>query len=91
MVFRVLEIIDSTTIRITPNWKWVEVSGGVVQIVGYSQPDNEIEDFVQVKLNMLIHDKYIELKKPIEINDGVLRCSVYLNHVDITEYFPELK
>jgi hypothetical protein len=91
MGFRVLEIINSTTIRISPNWKWVDVSGYVVQIVGYTKPHHEIEDFIQTKLIALIHDKEIELKKPIEINNGEIRCSVYLNQVDITVYFPELK
>jgi hypothetical protein len=51
--------------------------------------------FVINKLNTLINNSLIELKNPLHSNEEngkkIISCSVYLNNIDISHYFPELK
>jgi endonuclease YncB( thermonuclease family) len=91
MAFSVIKIIDGNTIQVSPNWKWKEASGDYVKIEGYSKPSLAYEELAITKLNTLIANQQVELNNPKEVSGNVITCSVYLNRIDITQYFPELK
>jgi hypothetical protein len=91
MAFKVTDIIDGNTIKVSPGWKWKEVLGDTVKVFGYRQPTTEELEFTKSKLITLIDDKIVELKNPKEINGPTITCSVFLNGIDISQYFPELK
>lgn len=84
--FRVVEIIDHLTIRIEPNWKWIDAMGSRVDILGY-RDSPLLDKYLISKLATLINNESVELRNPKEINNGVISCSVYLNGVDIAHYF----
>lgn len=94
-MFKVINIIDANTIQVEPNWNWRTSTGRLVQIVGYKVSDAQYSSFVISRLNTLIKGKQIALKNPINVierpGENILFCSVYLNDVDITQYFPEFK
>ena len=99
-VFRVTEIIDGNTIRVA-GWVWSAGSyqGTKVKIAGYttSPASTEYGMLLKNRLTNLLLGKDVELKnvtkadKGIVQKDDILYCSVYLNDVDISKYFPELK
>jgi len=39
MGWRVVEVVDGDTIRVSPVWKWNGHSGDVVRILGYDAPE----------------------------------------------------
>jgi len=91
MGFKVMQIIDGNTIEVSPNWKWLAISGYTVKIVGYRPPTGEFGDFVKAKLSILILGQTVELKNPISVNDNELNCFVYLNNINISLFFSDLK
>lgn len=94
MAFVVTNIIDGNTIEVQ-GWKWVDYKGRIVKIAGYNV-SSQYDSFAKKKLITLLEGKEIELKKVIKAekrdgdNNDVIYCSVYLNDVDIAQYFPEL-
>ena len=95
-MFKVIEIINGNTIRVAPGWIWGEYAGSIVKITGYDLTE-AYDSFAINKLNTLIKDKVVELKKVVsaekkeEPKNDILNCAVILNDVDISQYFPELK
>ncbi|OJX52727.1 MAG: hypothetical protein BGO88_12950 [Flavobacterium sp. 38-13] len=94
-LFHVIEIIDGSTIKV-PSWKYGEERGQLVRIHGYSVPTDPIyQTYVKKKLESLLKDKFVELKRALGIEknnkgENIIRCSVYLNEIDISTYFREL-
>lgn len=96
-LFKVLNIIDGNTIE-TDGWKWGEdYAGKNVRIAGYKISDQQHNDFAKRKLIVLLEGKSVELRNPSDPSKGtgtgsdLVTASVYLNDVDIAQYFPELK
>ena len=95
-MFNVVKIINGNTIQVSPGWKWGEFSGSQIKINGYNVPGSQYDSFAVSKLTTLIMGKPIDLKNPLsvkkeEAGGEILTCSVFLNDVDISQYFPELK
>lgn len=93
-LFTVNQVINSTTIRVNPGWKWNNVEGSLVKIKGIKDSPN-YNTLTVHRLNSLLIGKPVELKnasQTIALHDGTaVFCSVYLNEIDISQYFPEVK
>jgi len=97
-IFRVTDIIDGNTIKVA-GWKWSTYLGSKVKILGYepSPPNTEYGMLLKNRLTTLLLGKDVELKNVVKAekgngdNDDLIYCYVYLNDVDISKYFPELK
>ncbi len=101
-MFRLLGVIGSNTIRITPVWEWNGNSGTIVNINGYafpeslSQPIKVIHGYIlQQRLQTLIQGFEIKLLNPVSVyrigDENCIKCDVFLNGVNIANYFPEYK
>jgi hypothetical protein len=90
MAFKVTKIVDCATIEITPKWRWLEEYGTTIKIQGYIAPA-ENNQYIIEKLTLLLLDKFVTLKNPVGALNGILNCSVFLNDVDVSKYFSELK
>ena len=94
-LFKVTNIIDGTTIEVV-GWAWGDYAGRLVKVEGYTIKDPQHEAFAKGKLNILLNDKMVELKNVIRAekrqgdNNDIIHCSVFLNDIDIAQYFPEL-
>src|ERR1700759_837505 len=97
MAFKVTEILSANTIRVTPRWSWEnnKYSGDQITIKNFSVTNGQLSDFIKTKLSNLLMNRDVELKNPTspKMNNGndEITVSVYLNGVDISIYFPELK
>lgn len=104
--FTLIEVIDGHTLKVSPRWSWLEKSGDLVRIYGYKTPVGEHNDLAISKLNILLKDTGFDLKNPREIRHAnpkgdvvtenesggnMIVCSIYLNDIDIMQYFPEYK
>lgn len=95
--FKVIEIIDSHRIKVSPRWsvKFVDgrgITGDIVIINSLlNVPTNE---YLKQRLTTLLLDKEVELYstnlvgQPDIERDGV-KCTLYLNKTEISFYFPE--
>ena len=93
--FTVVDIINGNTIQVQPGWVWGNSKGDLVQINGYKL-SSQYDSFAKNKLITLIKGKQIELKNATVVskdsnNIEVIFCSVFLNEIDVSQYFPELK
>lgn len=95
-LFQVVNIIDECTIE-TDGWKWGEdYAGTKVKIAGFNIDDNSIKIFTKRKLTVLLQGKSVELRNPTnpeksnDNNSDIVTAEVYLNNVNIRQYFPEL-
>lgn len=102
-MYKVTEIISGNSISVSPNWNIAGESGNLVKINGYKLeisdkktkfPEVFVKDLATNRLKILLSDKLVELRvRPTEtgdaLNDGVLSCRIYLNDVDISNYFVE--
>lgn len=93
--FQVAQVITGNKINVQNAWTWGSYSGNIVCINGYSL-DNIPEDhliYFYNRLKALLNGKYITLKYPTHISpdektdSSILHCSVFLNEIDVKEYF----
>lgn len=95
-LFKVIRIIDGDTIE-TNGWKLgEEYFGRKVKISGFEFANKKLKDFAKSKLEILLKNESIELRNPVNPQkfgekDDLITASVYLNDIDILQYFPELK
>ena len=89
MSFYVTEVIDGDTFCVNPTWEWNNESGDRVRALGYDTPEIGQPGFEQAKakLERIILNKNVELKKPVSITYGRLLCEVYINGTDLATYF----
>ena len=97
MAFRVTNIIDGETIQVA-GWKWQDVSGTRVKITGYTINPNDPQfgNLAKSRLTTLLSGKDVDLRNPIKIDSSdnlgpTINCSVFLNDIDVANYFPELR
>lgn len=95
-LFKVENIIDGVTLQVE-GWKGGEsYQGKLVKIQGYDVPSN-YQEYVKQKLIDLLKDKSVELKNVLKYEKGsgekndVVFCRVFLDEIDISTYFSELK
>lgn len=93
MTFKVFEVVDGDTFKVTPKWKWRNQSGNAVRPIGYDTPEQSEQGFTEAKskLTSLILGKDVEIKNVKSISYERLLCEVYLNGINIAEYFVDYK
>jgi len=91
MAFRVTEIVDGDTFKISPNWKWNEQEGDTVRPNGYDTPEKGEPGYqaAKEKLERLILGKEVELKNTIGITYRRLLCDVYVGGRNLADFFPK--
>jgi len=98
MTFKVLEIIDEYTIKVSPNWAWVtpegkNLIGDKLRINGYIIPSSYNKTYAKEKLSRLLINREVILKNPQVINESNIKisCRVFIDNIDVSHYFPEYK
>lgn len=94
--FQVVEIIDATTIRVSPRWKFETknnvVKGDIVQIRGIDPQGKDAVVINRLK-KLLLNKSKLEFNAPeliyTEDNKPIVSCSVYLADSNVVYYFPE--
>lgn len=96
--FRITEIINGNTVRVSPGWIIAngldneERTGNEIRIKGLdSHPDDK---YAVLRLSSFILHKEVELSNPELIEnplpvDGIVLCTVLIDKTDIVYYFPE--
>ena len=80
MLFRVIEIVNESTLRVTPKWKWSEQISDLVTINAQRDLANLFEkDVILRKLKNELLNKDIELLNPLRVSDDKLLCDIVLN------------
>jgi endonuclease YncB( thermonuclease family) len=89
--FKVTEIIDGDTFRITPGWKWNGKTGTAIRPMGYDTPKKGEPGFniTTTKLKELLLNKEVELKNPIKLSYDRLLCDVYFENKNLADFFPK--
>lgn len=86
--FKIIEIVNANTIRVSPNWAVENKQGDLVKISGLDVAEDD--QTVKQLLNFFI-DKYVDIGNPVLIEDSTepeIECVVYIDNTDITYYFP---
>jgi len=91
MTWKVVEVIDGDTFRVSPQWKWKEESGDRIRPTGYDVPEEGQpgHDEAREKLKRIVSDKEVELKNPVDIDRGRLVCDVFVDGKNLASFFPE--
>ena len=91
MSYKVTEVIDGDTFKVTPSWKWNGKSGHTVRARGYDTPERGEPGYrkAKTKLKNLIEGEKVDLKNAIKITYGRLLCDVYYNGKNLKKYFPK--
>ena len=97
--FKVVEIINADTIRVTPDWQYKMKDGSVItgsriKIRGLDVTEGNKEVIGRLGKLLLGDNKEIALSAPELVNtdnhnDAIVSCSVYVAKSNITYYFPE--
>ena len=92
----ILNIINGNTIQVKPAWTWNNVTGDKVRINGYtiysqSLPAQAADDIAKGRLNTLLAGKSFILSNPTHIENDTIYCDIYLNGINIVNYFPDFK
>lgn len=90
--FKVTEIIDGDTFKVSPGWKWNNEKGNTIRPAGYDTPEQGEPNYQEPKekLTELILNKEVELK-PIKLSYNRLLCEVFINGKNLAEFFKEYK
>lgn len=93
MAFKVTEVIDGDTFKVSPGWKWKDEEGDTVRANGYDAPEKDQPGYQKAKekLEKLILDKNVELKNPIKVTYGRLLCDVYIGEKNVAIFFSEFQ
>ncbi|PKP22755.1 MAG: hypothetical protein CVU05_02535 [Bacteroidetes bacterium HGW-Bacteroidetes-21] len=104
MKFKVTEIINFDTIKVSPMWSWKNpngtiLEGDILRIWGSFTPPHgtSAAKYAKEKLEKLLKDQLVDLRNPKiiikqeEAKVSPIACDVYLNDVNIMLYFPEYK
>jgi endonuclease YncB( thermonuclease family) len=86
---KAVHIIDGKTFVISPSWHWRRREENRIRAAGYYCPEigEPGWEMARSRLEELILYGDIELKNPGEIELGVLLCDVYLEGINIADYF----
>ncbi len=91
--FKVTRVVDPGTFVVSPTWEWQGDKGKYIRITGYICPgcENPIYESALKRLKNLIKGKNVELRHAYRIDSNRLVCDVYLNGINIADFFPEFK
>lgn len=92
--FKVIGIVNATTIKVSPNWTFPKSDGtGLIddriKITGLNVADNDAR--VISRLSSFLIGKEVEAYNPTITVGQVapIECNIYLAKTDIVYYFPE--
>ena len=92
--WKVKNIISGNVISLQTNWKWKDNIGNEVSINGYKlEMDGKPAQFVDIlakqRLEDLLTNKDVSLGNvtEVEIPNQRIKCSVFLDGVNIADYF----
>ena len=91
-LFKVVSVIDGDTFTV-PGWRSGQNSGTIVRPTGYDTPEQNQNGYTEAKdkLTKLILGKDVELGPAVNFDHGRIVCPVYINGVNLADYFPEYK
>ncbi len=91
--FKVTDIVDPGTFIVSPSWNWQGDVGQRIRVTGYNCPgcDSPIYKSALRRLKNLIKGKHVELRHAYRVEKERLVCDVYLNGINLADYFPEFK
>jgi endonuclease YncB( thermonuclease family) len=91
MQYKVIEITDGDTFKVTPKWSFNGTNGSAVRANGYNTPEEGEPGYKQAreKLRNLIGGNNVELRNKIKLTYGRLLCDVYFNERNLKDYFKE--
>jgi len=89
--FRVNNIVDGDTFDVSGGWKWNGETGSRVRPTGYNAPELNTHEgqIAKGKLNNLIFNEIVDLRRAHRIDRGRLVCDVYFKEKYLADYFPE--
>lgn len=92
--FKVIEVVNATTIKVSPQWKFPKadgtlLTGDLIKISGLDVPDSS--EWVINRLKILLLEREIEAFSPaIMVNQmAPIECRIFLSETEILYYFPE--
>lgn len=94
MSFLVNEVVDGDTFTVAGTWIWNDRSGDCVRPLGYNTPEKGKPGYevAKAKLKTLIEGKYVDIPTAVSVDVyGRLLARVFVNGVDLADYFPEYK
>jgi hypothetical protein len=86
--FIVIKVFDGDTLEVNPKWEWNNMNGKFVKITNQLKIN---DSFLFTRLVTLLTSKEVELKNPSKVIGEVIYCYVFLDGVNIANYFPELQ
>ena len=86
----VKNVTDGDTFTVIPEWEWNGDSGEFVRANGYNAPEKGDPGYQEAtrRLQELIGDKKVRLE-PITFTYGRLLCDVFINGMNLKDFFPE--
>lgn len=100
MSFKFEKVIDGQRIEVSPKWSIntdenTKITGNELTIIGYKIPENSDihSNYAISKLNILLKNKELILKNPkiLSTDPAKIACSVFVDNIDVSNYFPEYK
>ncbi len=91
--FRVSEVIDGDTFKVSGGWTWEGNTGDTVRANGYNTPEKGFRGYqaAREKLAGLILGKEVELRNVVNLTYGRLLCDVYLDGKNIASHFTQYR
>ncbi|WP_026109950.1 hypothetical protein, partial [Flavobacterium sp. WG21] len=99
--FKILQIVDGETIKVVPKWSLItpdgtKLIGDTLKVKGYDLSHSSNKNYAVDKLKKLLTNKELILKNPkildsSNITDAKISCNVFVDDIDISNYFPEYK
>jgi endonuclease YncB( thermonuclease family) len=89
VAFKVVEVIDGDTFKVSPGWEWQGNTGDTVRVHGYNAPEEGEPgyDSAKSKLKGMLLGKEVELKTPVNFSHGRLVCQVLLEGKNVADSF----
>lgn len=92
-MFKVIEIVDGDTFKVSPRWQSGNVVGDTVRPTGYNTPERGERGYEEAaeKLERLILGKEVSLGCAKNFDHGRIVCDVTYNGKNLADYFPEYR
>ncbi len=87
----VVEICGPNLLKTKENWEYNGSKGNIIRVTGYKA--NKLSErekiTIEKRLKYLVLNKSVELRKIHRVNENILECDVYVNGLNVSEYFPD--
>jgi len=88
-LYKVTRVIDGDTFVVSPKWRYKGITGNKVRPIGYDTPEKGQHGSITTKkkLQRLILNKNVSLRKPVSMSYGRLVCDVYVGRKNLASFF----